>query len=855
MFSYFQKISFKIWLPFAIGLLIILLIAAWYYPSRQEKLFKENKENQIKELAKTVSLGVELSLKNNDFTGLKKTVDFAAGTADFEFVAIIINDPTTNKDSVFISYPSLPAETILQRDSISYVYEQYPFSAPDFNGTVLIAASKLKINELVSSLNRPIYFLFPFILSISLIIFFLIARRISQPIVDLTEIANELQKGNYDVNLSMIRSNDEIGALNNAFDSLKESLKEQRDDNRRLTLGLEDQIKVRTADLQQAQIKLIEAQKIASLGSFEFLCSQNEFTFSEGLLQIFGIHDQPVWGFNDWLQLVVEKEREDFAYHFHAACKKQVRFYKDFRIVKKDTDQVRWISAVGEINISSDGQTTSLVGTMQDITERKLAEEEIDKLSLVAKYTSNLVVITDKNRKIVWVNDSVLKISGYTAEELIGNTPKIFQFEKTNPKTTAMISEKLQRREVINTEVLNRGKHGNEYWLELNIVPVIDDNDELTGYIAVENDVSERKEADEKLIKSQEELKKINETLEQKVLENTKRNLDLSKSIIDQEKLVTIGEISAGIAHDLNTPLGAIKVGAENIFSTFDLLMRDVVGKCTEEQRNFALEYAGTHKPEIYVGGLQMIKERKEMLRVLYDLYGGPFTNIDLINEMLVKCRINSAEVDVIRKIVDYENNVDVLNLIYHVQVIGNLLDTIQTSVEKSAKVVRDIKSFIKTDDALERMTFNLHENIKTVLNIFNYELKRNIQLQFDIDKRAYIYGYEIKLFQLWSNLIKNAIDAMDGADEKVLNITSHHADDQLKITVENSGKPIQPEILDKIFKKFFTTKQQKGGTGLGLSIVKNVADEHGATIHVESDSTTRFAVIFKTPYFQMRQF
>ena len=222
---------------------------------------------------------------------------------------------------------------------------------------------------------------------------------------------------------------------------------------------------------------------------------------------------------------------------------------------------------------------------------------------------------------------------------------------------------------------------------------------------------------------------------------------------------------------------------------------------------------------------------------------------------MLVKCRINSEDVDVIRKIVDFKNNLDVLNLIYHIQIIGNLLDTIQTSVEKSAKVVRDIKSFIKTDDALERTNFNLHENIKTGLNIFNYELKRNVQLHFDINKRAYIYGYEIKLFQLWSNLIKNAIDAMEDAEQKILNITSHYADDQLKIIVENSGKPIPVEILDKIFKKFFTTKQQKGGTGLGLSIVKNVADEHGATIHVESDTTTRFAVVFKTPYFQLRQF
>jgi signal transduction histidine kinase len=285
--------------------------------------------------------------------------------------------------------------------------------------------------------------------------------------------------------------------------------------------------------------------------------------------------------------------------------------------------------------------------------------------------------------------------------------------------------------------------------------------------------------------------------------------------------------------------------------------MQEYIGKCSDEERSFALSYAKQSKADIYVGGLQLIKERKEMLRVLYDLFDGPFENIDKVNELLVKCRVQPNETDFIKNLISFKNPIDVLELIYNLQVVNNLLDTIQTSVEKSVKVIKDIKSFVKTDTSYERATFSLAENIKTVLNIFNYELKRNVQLHFDIDSKIYIYGYEIKLFQLWSNLIKNAIEAMDEkTGEKYLRVYAEQSDGHLNVIVENTGDRIKEEIIDKVFKKFFTTKQSRGGTGLGLSIVKNVADEHGARIYIDSnDVSTKFIITFKQPYYQIRQF
>ena len=849
MSHFFQKISFRIWLPFALALSAMMGIFALYYPQTQEKLFRENKERELRELAKTVALGVELSLNANDYQGLKKTVDLASSTTDFEFVAILSNDTITQKESVFISYPEKPANEILENNTSLYVYEKYPFRTNSFSGSILIAVSKSKINQLVSELNRPVYIMMPLVLVVSLLLFFFLARRISSPITQLTATARELEAQNYQVSIPLGGQKDEINDLRMAFSSLRDSLVEQKDKNESLTAGLEDEIKLRTKDLQSAQQKLIEAQKVARIGNYSFDFNSYTWESSETLNDIYGIDESFEKNLDSWSAIVAPEQRMEMVNYFRDVVSQKKRFEKDYKIVRKKDGEIRWVSGLGELKFDKNGNPVSIAGTIQDITERKKIEEEINRLSLVARYTSNCVVITDPQRKIQWVNDSLVQLSGYSFEEIVGNYPRMFQFEKTSKETVAYIREELQKERPVNAELLNRGKHGNEYWLELNIVPIIGQDGVLTGYIAVENDITERKRASEALQKSEQELKIINETLEQKVLENTKKNLDLSKSIVEQEKLATIGEISAGIAHDLNTPLGAIKVGTESVQFTFETIMRDLVSKCTVEQKEMALQFSKNRKVEAFIGGLQLLRERKEMVASIEAAYGSDFPDLQMVAELLVKCRIQPNETDIIKTVLNWENPVDVLELFYNVQIMCSLLDTIKTSVDKASKVVKDIRSFIKTETSADRTRVNLHDNIFTVLSIFNYELKRNIQLQFEVSEKICIDGYDIKLFQLWSNLIKNAIEAMEEHPERKIFIRSVLRDNEVDIIVENTGPEISEEIIEKIFKKFFTTKHKKNGTGLGLSIVKNIVDEHGAKIAVTSaNGLTAFVVTFKDP-------
>lgn len=347
-------------------------------------------------------------------------------------------------------------------------------------------------------------------------------------------------------------------------------------------------------------------------------------------------------------------------------------------------------------------------------------------------------------------------------------------------------------------------------------------------------------------IKLQKEILKINADLEQRVALATNRNIELTKSMSDQEKLVTIGEIASGIAHDLNTPLGAIKIGAESIRFTLENLFHDVISKCSSEQLNRACNRAIERQGELFVGGLQQRKEMRELDNFIISKY--PNVTEPLKSQMVtwfVKTRILPDQLDLINEIIVSPNPIAYLDLMYSIQIVRNFIDTILTSSDRAAKVVQDLRSFIKDKRNDQKGNVNLYSNIATVLSVFNYEIKRNVDLQFEVDKKLYIEGFEIKLFQLWSNIIKNAIESMD-EERGLIRIKSKTIKKKVYISISNNGPKIPDDLQKKIFDKFFTTKAKKNGSGLGLSIVRSVLEDHGAKLTLDSsEMETTFTFAF----------
>jgi methyl-accepting chemotaxis protein PixJ len=125
--------------------------------------------------------------------------------------------------------------------------------------------------------------------------------------------------------------------------------------------------------------------------------------------------------------------------------------------------------------------------------------KELEKLSLVASKTSNAIILTNKEGLIEWANEGFTRTTGYTLEEALGKKPgSLLQGPDTDPATVQRIREKLLSKQSFTEEILNYTKQGEPYWLSLNITPSLDQNGNVTQFIAIESDVTERKQSEDK---------------------------------------------------------------------------------------------------------------------------------------------------------------------------------------------------------------------------------------------------------------------------------------------------------------------------------------------------------------------
>ena len=175
------------------------------------------------------------------------------------------------------------------------------------------------------------------------------------------------------------------------------------------------------------------------------------------------------------------------------------------------------------------GKLRFVIGYGTDITKRVLTEEENKKLSFVAKNTNNGVLMLNENREITWANVSFLKRSGYSLNELTGRSATDFLFEGASLSALNKVSLSLVNQTRISVELMHRSKKGKEYWVDLNVQPLLDTSNKLTGFMFVEFDITHR-------IISKQTIQNLNVNLESIVQEKTK---EIRVHEVELEKLLS----------------------------------------------------------------------------------------------------------------------------------------------------------------------------------------------------------------------------------------------------------------------------------------------------------------------------
>jgi len=284
---------------------------------------------------------------------------------------------------------------------------------------------------------------------------------------------------------------------------------------------------------------------------------------------------------------------------------------------------------------------------------------------------------------------------------------------------------------------------------------------------------------EKKVAKRTEELQTTNEQLSVAF-----KNLKGAQiQLVEAEKMASLGQLTAGIAHEINNPINFVKSNIKPLQLDF----KDLVEVIDEYDKLHHL-----HNGEI-ASHLQQIESLKK--------------NIDID---FVKDEIKS------------------------------LMTGIENGAERTAEIVRGLRTFSRLDESVIK-TVNIHEGIDSTLVLLRSNIPANIKVVKEYNADGEIECYPGKLNQVFMNILSNAIHAVKakdnmGADEKIIITTNRIVDNEIEIRIKDTGKGMSEEVKQKIYDPFFTTKDVGEGTGLGMAIVFNIIKEHSGKIEVNTE-------------------
>lgn len=282
---------------------------------------------------------------------------------------------------------------------------------------------------------------------------------------------------------------------------------------------------------------------------------------------------------------------------------------------------------------------------------------------------------------------------------------------------------------------------------------------------------------EKKVAERTEELQSSNENLSE-ALQNLK---DTQSQLVEAEKMASLGQLTAGIAHEINNPINFVKSNIKPL----QLDIRDLV----------------------------------EVIDAYSQLHGAAAEEIPA----------KLTQIDQLKKQID---------LGYVRQEIDSLVKGIQEGAERTAEIVLGLRTFSRLDES-EVKTVNVHDGIDSTLVLLKSSLPQHITIRKDFQSQGMLECFPGKLNQVFMNILSNGIQAIKQkevqGEQESITISTRDMGDKMEIRIRDTGIGMPEEVQQKIFDPFFTTKDVGEGTGLGLSIVYNIIQKHGGKIEVHS--------------------
>lgn len=306
---------------------------------------------------------------------------------------------------------------------------------------------------------------------------------------------------------------------------------------------------------------LRESQAVARIGSFDWDLTTGQWKSSEILDEIFGIGPNFNRTLVGWKSIIhPDWQTKMNGYVVNEVLGEHRNFDKKYQIIRQNDGELRWVHGIAALELNADNQPVRLIGTISDHTESMLTQEKVNHLAAIVQSSEDAVIGKDLNGMITSWNKGAEKIFGYSEDEMVGCSVMQLIPESHQDEEKKFLDKIKQGKRIKNFETLRLTKSGHLIDVSITVSPIKDTLGKIVGASKVARDITER-------IKAEEEIRKLNETLENRVLERTEQLHAANKEL---------EAFSYSVSHDLRAPLRAV-----NSFTT--ILLEDYSNKLDDE--------------------------------------------------------------------------------------------------------------------------------------------------------------------------------------------------------------------------------------------------------------------------------